>query len=239
VGAQQFDHLAAVAGQAVEDLGGLAHAFDAGALQVEAAEAAVDQFVEFLQQVAVDLVEAGQVQQHQLAAVLRQGVEHLAGQRRRQEGEEHGLHAHVFVGDVFGQPLRRGPLQARHLRTDGVAVNIVEHAVGDVAAERQVERALEVAARGAVHAALLAVVVEEGLHRFLDGFDLDARQARHHLRHFQQFLARQAAQHGRGRLLADAQQDDRGLFDRRHRRRRRRRLVRVISQFGHFSASIV
>ena len=40
-----------------------------------------------------------------------------------------------------------------------------------------------------MHAALLAVVVEKGLHGGLHGFDLDAAHARHHLRHFQQLFA--------------------------------------------------
>jgi hypothetical protein len=125
------------------------------------------QFVELDQQVAVDLFQAGQVQQHQVAAFGGQGVDDLAGQRGRQEGQEHRLHLHVLVDDVFGQPFRRSPLQARHLGPDRVAVDVVQHAVRDVAAQRHVQRALQVAARGAVHAALLAVIVEEGLHRVL------------------------------------------------------------------------
>ncbi len=65
-----------------------------------------------------------------------------------------------------------------------------------------------------MHAALLAVVVKEALHGDLDGLDLDAGQARHDLRDFQQLFAREAAQHGRGGLLAHAQQHDGGLLDR-------------------------
>ena len=240
--AQQFDQRGAVARHAVEDFGGLAYAFDAGALRVERAQAAADQFVELDQQVAVDLVQARQVQQDQVAAFDGQGVKDLAGQRGRQKGQEHGLHLHVLVDDVFGQPFWRGPLQARHFWTDGVAINVVQHAICDIAAQRQVQRALQVAARGAVHAALLAVVVEEGLHGRFYGFDLDAAHARHHLRDFQQFFARQAAQHVGCLLLAYTQQHDGGLL---HGIQAGAFVlgavggIIVVVEFGHFSASIV
>ena len=239
--AQQFDQRGAVARHAVEDLGRLADAFHAGALRVERAQAAAYQFVELDQQVAVDLVQAGQVQQHQVAAFGGQGVEDLPGQRGRQEGEEHGLHLHVLVDDVFGQPFWRGPLQARHFWTDGVAINVVQHAICDIAAQRQVQRALQVAARGAVHAALLAVIIKKGLHGRFHGLDLDAAHARHHLRDFQQFFARQAAQHVGGLLFAHAQQHDGGLFHGTQADVLDFCVVReiIVVEFGHFSASIV
>ena len=246
--AQQLDHARTVARQAVDDVGGLLHAFHQRALRVQAVQAAVDQLFQLLQQFAVDVLQPRDVDQHQIAAVLRQRVDHLPGQRRRQEGEEHRLHAHVFAGDAVGQPLRRHPLQACHFRADGVAVDIVEHAVGDVAAQRQIERALEEGAAGAVHPALLAVFVEELLDAGLHRVDLDAAQRRHLLRHRQQLLARQAAQHRRCRLLAHAQQQDGGLFQRRHAFRVAQRDTgtgrRVVQQVGliefvHFSVPIV
>ena len=58
-----------------------------------------------------------------------------------------------------------------------------------------------------MHAGLLAVVVEEGLHGSLHFFHLDAAHARHDLGHFQQFFARQAAQHGGSRFFAGPRQE--------------------------------
>jgi hypothetical protein len=185
------------------------------------------------QQVAVDLFQARQVQQHQFAAFFRQRVDDLAGQRGRQEGQEHGLHLHVLGGDVVRQPLRRGVLQARHHRADRVAVDRVQHGIRDLAAQRQVERALQVVARGAMQAALLAVVVEELLERGLHGVDLDAAHPAHHLGQLDQLFAFETAQHGGRRLLADRQQHDRGLFD----RAQDDFLHLVIVQIRHFSSA--
>ncbi len=66
-----------------------------------------------------------------------------------------------------------------------------------------------------MHAALLTIFVEETLQRLLHRFDLDTADPRHHLRHFEQLFARQAAKHGRSRLLAHAQQHDGSLLQRR------------------------
>jgi hypothetical protein len=68
-GTQHLHELLAIAGQPVEDVGGLARALDARALRAQAREAAARELLELGEQLAVDLVEAGDVQQQHVAAL--------------------------------------------------------------------------------------------------------------------------------------------------------------------------
>ncbi|MNN77477.1 hypothetical protein D3C81_1939440 [compost metagenome] len=71
------------------------------------------------------------------------------------------------------------PLQTRHAVADLVAVDTVDHAAGDFAAQRFLQNAAQITARGAVDTALLAVIIKKVVHRIARVVHLHAVQPRH------------------------------------------------------------
>jgi len=67
----------------------------------------------------------------------------------------------MFVDEEAAQHLRRHPLQQLHIALHLVAIQAIEHATSKLGAQRHIQGALQVRARGAADPALLFVLAEE------------------------------------------------------------------------------
>ena len=138
--------------------------------------------------------------------------EHRCRDFRRQKREEYRLQLQMFFGDQHRQLAWFHPLQARHPRAALIAVDAVDHAAGDLGAERFVKNALQHGSRCAVDPALFAELIKEVIDHFARHAGFHAGKPRHVFAQAHHFFAAEFLHHRRRRFFAQAQQQDRRLF---------------------------
>ncbi|MNR28006.1 hypothetical protein D3C85_1453080 [compost metagenome] len=96
--------------------------------------------------------------------------------------------------------------------TNFVAVDAVNHAAGDFAAQPFLKDAAQIAARCAVDTALLAVIVKEIVHCIACVVDLNAVQTRHRVAEQNHLIAVHLLHQFRRSFFAHAEQQNGGLL---------------------------
>ena len=163
--------------------------------------------------IAVDFAEIGDAVQQLVAAPVRHVLKHFAGHARRQKGQKNGLHLRMFIDDQGGELFRVDPFQLDHFGAYFFAIDAVQQAAGDVTAQGFTKHARQVAARGALDAALLLIVIKKPANDFRHHRLFDITEARHRLADNDNFFAGEMLEHPRTYAITHAQHEDGRLFE--------------------------